>query len=205
MNVLKTYLQNVQARLENATIIPSLQGYYSATPNGDIISIKHKWRGNPFKIMKGHADEHGYLRVILTLQNKRIKKGIHQLVCEAFHGKKPSDMHEVCHKDGNRQNNCASNLRWGTRKENAADREKHGNTARGSKNGFFKYHCKNGHDLAVHGRHQKGGGRACRLCAKAYKKDWYLQRKARQAIEQVNKLVSGNCGSALAALEQEKV
>lgn len=42
---------------------------------------------------------------------------VHQLVCEAFHGA-PKDGQEVLHVDENGLNNAASNLRWGTRKEN---------------------------------------------------------------------------------------
>lgn len=42
---------------------------------------------------------------------------VHQLVCEAFHGK-PKDGQVVIHKDENALNNRASNLRWGTQKEN---------------------------------------------------------------------------------------
>ena len=66
--------------------------------------------------------------------NKRTLK-IHVLVCLAFHGPKPSPDHEVCHKNGNRQDNRASNLRWGTQAENMADRDAHGRTARGVRHG----------------------------------------------------------------------
>ncbi len=43
---------------------------------------------------------------------------IHQLVCEAFHGPKPSPKHIVLHLDEDPSNNTPINLRWGTRKEN---------------------------------------------------------------------------------------
>lgn len=36
------------------------------------------------------------------------------------------------HKDGNPANNAASNLAWGTAAENASDRLRHGNYARGA-------------------------------------------------------------------------
>ncbi len=36
-------------------------------------------------------------------------------------------------------NNRVGNLRWGTAKENAADRERHGRTARGERNGYTNY------------------------------------------------------------------
>lgn len=55
---------------------------------------------------------------------------VSNLVAKAFIGECPEGM-EVLHIDGNPQNNHASNLRYGTRKENVADTYKHG---RGIKN-----------------------------------------------------------------------
>ena len=43
---------------------------------------------------------------------------VHRLVCEAFHGAAPFDRAVVMHLDENSANNCASNLAWGTQKEN---------------------------------------------------------------------------------------
>lgn len=56
--------------------------------------------------------------------------GAHILVCEAFHGPRPSDIHEVAHWDGNGRNNRPDNLRWATPKENAVDRLRHGTQSR---------------------------------------------------------------------------
>lgn len=53
---------------------------------------------------------------------------IHRLVLEAFVGECPDGM-ECRHLDGDRSNNRLSNLCWGTRLENAADRDRHGTTA----------------------------------------------------------------------------
>lgn len=46
---------------------------------------------------------------------------VHRLVCEAFHGPKPTPKHEVAHWDGDKTNNTAPNLRWATHKENCQD------------------------------------------------------------------------------------
>ncbi len=43
---------------------------------------------------------------------------IHRLVAEAFHGTTPFDGAVVMHVDENAANNRASNLKWGTQKEN---------------------------------------------------------------------------------------
>jgi len=51
---------------------------------------------------------------------------VHQLVCKAFHGPKPSARHEVAHWDGNPTNVRADNLRWALPTENNADKTRHG-------------------------------------------------------------------------------
>jgi hypothetical protein len=75
------------------------------------------------------------LQVELRAQGRRQKFFIHRLVVMAFIGPQPSPAHEVAHWDGNTMNNNLANLRWATPAENAADRERHGNTARGEKSG----------------------------------------------------------------------
>lgn len=51
---------------------------------------------------------------------------VHTLVCEAFHGPRPSAIHQVAHWNGDRQDNRAVNLRWATPAENAEDAWRHG-------------------------------------------------------------------------------
>lgn len=50
---------------------------------------------------------------------------VHHLVLAAFIGPRPEGC-EACHGDGNTTNNSESNLRWGTRKDNHADKRLHG-------------------------------------------------------------------------------
>lgn len=52
-------------------------------------------------------------------------RGVHTLVLEAFVGPAPSN-HMCRHLDGTRDNNRLENLRWGTNRENVADRIRHG-------------------------------------------------------------------------------
>jgi len=37
---------------------------------------------------------------------------VHKLVCIAFHGERPFHSYCIDHKDGNKENNQADNLRW---------------------------------------------------------------------------------------------
>lgn len=64
---------------------------------------------------------------------QRVHRYLHRLVLEAFVGTAPGGM-EARHLDGNRFNNTVSNLAWGTRKENHADKRRHGTTAKGERN-----------------------------------------------------------------------
>lgn len=56
------------------------------------------------------------------------------MVCETFYGPRPEGM-EAAHEDGDVSNSRADNLSWKTCLENAADRERHGKTARGERQG----------------------------------------------------------------------
>lgn len=62
-------------------------------------------------------DRKGYLSVDLYKDGKRVTRGVHRLVAEAFIPN-PENKPEVNHKDGNKHNNSISNLEWVTKKEN---------------------------------------------------------------------------------------
>jgi hypothetical protein len=82
--------------------------------------------------LKPQRDRDGYLEVRPYHNGRARTRRVHQLVCEAFHGERPSPEHEVRHLNGERTDNRASNLRWGTKAENVADMVRHG-TAGGPK------------------------------------------------------------------------
>ena len=50
---------------------------------------------------------------------------LHSIVCRTFHGLKSEPGLVARHLDGDSENNCAVNLKWGTRKENARDKKRH--------------------------------------------------------------------------------
>lgn len=115
------------------TPIPDWSGY-AATPDGEIWSIESDWRGYGERPLKHVLTRDFYRSVRLTVGNgtrKRIM--VHRLIAETFLGPRPSPQHEVRHLDGDRSNNAASNLAWGTRKENADDRARHGRTSHGAR------------------------------------------------------------------------
>lgn len=106
--------------------IPGCPGYF-ATEDGRIIS---RFRGREREIRQFDRKRldgtpSPYLSVSATRDGRRCNRFVHDLVCLAFHGPRPSADHEVRHKDGNPKNNAESNLAWGTVEENTMDRVKH--------------------------------------------------------------------------------
>lgn len=122
-----TRIEEIKKRLEAATKpIPGFEGY-AADCDGNIWSVSSNWRGYGSRILNTQLDKYGYKKVRMMKNGKRVKKLVHQLICLAFYGPKPTNDHEVCHNDGSRTLNSVSNLRWGTRKDNAIDRSFHRN------------------------------------------------------------------------------
>ena len=64
-------------------------------------------------------------RIIPTYQSCLYNRPLHPMIARTFHGLKPFQKAVVRHLDGDSQNNCANNLRWGTPQENANDKKKH--------------------------------------------------------------------------------
>ncbi len=104
---------------------------YEVTRDGRVFSVETNWRGRGRFELTPDLNSHGYPSVRIYVQGRRKRIAVHRLVARAFLDERPSFSHEICHLDGDRTNNRAENLRWGTRAENAADRERHGRTSRG--------------------------------------------------------------------------
>lgn len=178
MTIPESELREMEARAEKATKPIPGYGGYEAGSDGSIWSVASDWRGYGRRELAQSPDPHGYLKVRLYRDGKRIHKQTHLLVCLAWHGERPGVCHEVRHLDGSRTNNTPSNLAWGTRSENALDRQVHG-TERAAENGrssahkLRRTHCRRGHPYAR--RDARGHGR-CLLCDQIYK------AKARAAL-----------------------
>ena len=76
-------------------------------------------------VLKATPARNGYPRVTLCRSGRNHYQHVHVLVCVAFHGAKPSIVHEVAHADGQRTNVRADNLRWATFSENMRDKQRH--------------------------------------------------------------------------------
>ena len=109
---------------------PVLLAGYEITRDGRVFSNSN-WRGTGRRELVQQLNDDGYPSVRVTLAGKRVRYAVHSLVAHAFLPPRPSFQHEVRHLDGNKLNPNVGNLAWGTRKENAEDRELHGRTSRG--------------------------------------------------------------------------
>lgn len=89
------------------------------------------------RIRKTLINKNGYVQVTLSHEGKLISRRVARLVLLTFVGPCP-DGQEARHRSGRRTDNRLENLLWGTKIENAADREQHGTTARGERHGKTK-------------------------------------------------------------------
>lgn len=85
------------------------------------------------KLMTFSPNEFGYLRgSFIADDGKKYSRLVHRLVLLTFVGPCPDGM-DARHLNGIPGDNRLTNLAWGTPKENAADKARHGTTARGEK------------------------------------------------------------------------
>lgn len=104
----------------------------------------------------------GYMQVSLCRDGGQKDVSVHVLVAEAFHGPRPDGM-EVLHRDADRANNRADNLRWGTRTENQQQKVEDGNHPQAKRT-----HCPRNHPLIHPNLVVSDGHRACKACARTH-------------------------------------
>jgi DNA-binding XRE family transcriptional regulator len=64
-----------------------------------------------------------------TAEGKRTSTAVHVMVCETFHGPRPSGA-EAAHENGDPSDCRAVNVRWDTKRGNMADRVRHGTNSK---------------------------------------------------------------------------
>ena len=113
---------------------------YEASDHGDIRSqdMLVGARGGASALRKGRVltparASNGYWVVTVTNGAGRRQEAVHRLVAMAFHGAAPAKHAHVLHGDGDKNNNAAANLRWGSAADNHLDTERHGRRLRGER------------------------------------------------------------------------
>lgn len=112
--------------------VPGYEGIYEVSDTGlvrsldrTICNVNGVKRFISGKLTTLNTDDNGRITVHLWKNNKSKTFRTYELVLLAFIGDKPIG-HQVCHIDGNKLNNCLSNLKYGTPKENIHDKKSHG-------------------------------------------------------------------------------
>lgn len=103
--------------------IPHHEGY-QVSNYGRVRSFKNNRHGlcDTSHILKTDINSNGYERVYLGCDHHLL---VHKLVANAFISN-PHNYPIVRHKDDNRLNNHADNLKWGTQSDNIQDAIEHG-------------------------------------------------------------------------------
>lgn len=128
-----------------------------------MVSDLGRVRNRNGSIKRTPVGNHGYPVAGLWDGQRTHAIPVHQLVCEAFHGPRPSPAHQVAHGDGDRTNNQAFNLRWATAAENAADTTMHGRHSKGEDCSYAKLTARNVAEIRAA---PKRSGECARLAAK---------------------------------------
>ena len=101
--------------------IPKTNGRIQVSSKGRARSLL---RGES-RILKWQPDQKGYLRLRVTVEQRKMTFKMHREVAKAFIPN-PNVLPQVNHKDGDKTNNSVDNLEWCTNRENALHAIKNG-------------------------------------------------------------------------------
>jgi predicted XRE-type DNA-binding protein len=122
--------------------IPGFDGYY-VSENGKVFSTRRPGKTlrrcdpNALHELTPRFDRKGYLIVTLQRDCRSRHRGVHHLVALAYCARLPNQT-QVRHLDGIKTNVAASNLAWGTAKDNSDDKRVHGTMNVGERNGMSR-------------------------------------------------------------------
>lgn len=111
---------------------------YSVSTHGRVRRDAPACGGNgsvraPGGYLNGRSLPLGHRVVALSMNNKVKHRLVHRLVAEAFLPQPSADKDCVCHRDDDPSNNRLSNLFWGSRGDNSADKVAKGRQAKGER------------------------------------------------------------------------
>lgn len=153
--------------------VPGFPGYL-VSDQGRVTSKRY----GPSRILRPALTRSGYEYVSLWREadGKQRTIRVHAAVAAAFHGPRPEGL-ATRHLDGNKLNNAASNLQYGTLSENTLDQVLHG-----VHNQASKTECRAGHPYDEENtRNLADGSRECKKCRREIKRR-YRERLAQRSV-----------------------
>ena len=106
--------------------VTGYEGYYKVSDKGRVRSLPRVCmnegsnksnRNIAHRLIPPFVTDNGYAEVSLSMSGHTRRLFVHRIVATAFIPN-PENKCDVNHIDGNKQNNCLTNLEWATRKEN---------------------------------------------------------------------------------------
>jgi NUMOD4 motif/HNH endonuclease len=152
--------------------IPDWEGLYEVSNLGRVRSLPRMTNGGVRggNILSPSIGTTGYRHLTLTASGRpRDERRVHEIVALAFLGIRPRGQ-EIRHIDGDKLNNAATNLAYGTHCDNEQDK-----ISQGRHHYARRTHCKQGHEFTTENIYvRRSGARGCRECVRiagrAYKK-----------------------------------
>jgi HNH endonuclease len=122
-----------------------------------------RWQlGDSWRQMQAVPNRQGQMKV--TICPGRLTRFVHRLILEAFVGPCPPNMECRHFPDRDPANNALTNLQWGTKKQNQADRIFHGTDKRGEAHGMSR--LTDNTVAEIRARYAKGGITTVQLAKK---------------------------------------
>lgn len=97
--------------------VSGYEGIYEVSSEGRIRSIVSR-AGSRCGLLTEKFTSHGYVYIDLARDGVKRRFLVHALVATVFIGQRPTDGHQVNHRDGTKRNNVFTNLEWVTPREN---------------------------------------------------------------------------------------
>lgn len=104
--------------------IDGFEGIYQISSKGRVKSLSRK-QSTKERVRVFSMSPSGYMRMVLSFNNKRVTISAHREVAKAFIPN-PNNLSTVNHIDFDKTNNCIENLEWASYKENINHSKKHG-------------------------------------------------------------------------------
>lgn len=120
--------------------VVGFESLYEVSDHGRVRSVNRvdsQGRNLKGRVLKERANSQGYKLVCLSSKGAHTNARVHVLVAQAFVAGQLIGA-QVLHRDDVPHHNIALNLRWGTAKDNGADRVANGRSATGERNGRSK-------------------------------------------------------------------